>query len=73
MTNQPLPLIRLAFLIDDEVSEVVNTDERLAAMWLSEPKVLDITDRYDVITAQGDIKGMKYNPDTDSFYIPVTE
>ena len=35
--------IKLAFLIDDRVVDIINTDERLAAIMLSEPLVLDIT------------------------------
>jgi len=38
-----LPPVMLAFVIDNKVVDVLHTDERLAAIFLSEPKVVDIT------------------------------
>lgn len=38
-----LPPVMLAFVIDNNVVDVLHTDERLAAIFLSEPKVVDIT------------------------------
>lgn len=44
MTDQPvLPPIRLAFVIDGVVQDIINTDERLAAILLSDPIVIDVT------------------------------
>lgn len=44
MTDQPtLPPIRLAFILDGVVQDIINTDERLAAILLSEPLVIDVT------------------------------
>ena len=71
--NQPLPPRRLAFIMDGEVVEMMNTDDRLAALFLSEPVVLDITERYDTMSAVGNVIGMHYDKDRDLFYIPVTE
>ena len=52
---------KLAFIIDDQVIDTINTDNRLAAMWLSEPLVIDITDWPNA----NDIKpGDDYNPTT---------
>lgn len=34
----------LAFVIDGEVVQVMGTDERLAAILLSEPIIVDVTD-----------------------------
>ena len=72
MTN-PLPPRRVAFIMDGEVVEMMNTDDRLAALFLSEPLVIDITDRYDTMHAVGNVIGMRYDKDKDSFYIPVIE
>ena len=33
----------LAFVIDGEVVQVMGTDERLAAIFLSEPTIVDVT------------------------------
>ena len=70
--NPPTPR-KVAFLIDGEVVEVLNTDDRLAALFLSEPLVLDVTDRFDVMQATGNVIGMHYDKDRDLFYIPVIE
>jgi hypothetical protein len=70
---QELPPKRLAFIMDGKVVEMMNTDDRLAALFLSEPLVVDITERYDTINAVGNVIGMSYDKDKDMFYIPVTE
>lgn len=47
MTEQQpnsLPPRRLALIIDEEVVEVLHTDERLAAIFLSEPLIIDVSD-----------------------------
>lgn len=41
--NTPLPPIKLAFVLDGRVQEMLNTDSKLAAIFLSEPIVVDIT------------------------------
>jgi hypothetical protein len=45
MTTPPpvLPPVKIAFIIDGKVVDVVHTDERFAAIWLSNPLVLDVT------------------------------
>ena len=73
--NAPAPFMpkKIAFLIDGEVVEVLNTDDRLAAILLSDPVVLDLTDRFDTMNAVGNVVGMNYDEDRDLFYIPVIE
>jgi len=47
MSNQPqpaLPPIQVAFVIDGQVIDILHTDERLAAIFLSQPTVVDVTD-----------------------------
>jgi hypothetical protein len=43
--NNPeqLPPIKLAFILDGKVVEIIHTDERFAAIFLSNPLVLDVT------------------------------
>lgn len=41
--NPPLPPVKIAFVIDGTVVDVLHTDERLAAIFLSEPTILDAT------------------------------
>lgn len=37
------PPVKLAFIIDGEVVDVLHTDLRLAAIFLSEPIIIDVT------------------------------
>ena len=37
--------IKLAFILDNEVVDILHTDDRLAAIFLSNPKVIDITEK----------------------------
>jgi hypothetical protein len=41
-----LPPIKVAFIIDNEVVEVLHTDERLAAIFLSNPKIMDVSNKF---------------------------
>jgi hypothetical protein len=43
--NRPeqLPPVRLAFILDGKVVDIIHTDERMAAIFLSNPLVLDVT------------------------------
>jgi hypothetical protein len=46
MSNQPqpaLPPIQVAFVIDGQVIDILHTDERLAAIFLSQPTIVDVT------------------------------
>ena len=40
---QNTPPIKLAFILDNTVVDVIHTDERFAAIWLSNPVVVDVT------------------------------
>lgn len=46
----------LAFVIDGEVAEVLQTDDKLAAIFLSQPKIVEFDKEKDNVVA-----GMKYN------------
>lgn len=44
-TESPaLPPVKIAFVIDGEVQDVLHTDERLGAIFLSQPTIVDVTD-----------------------------
>ena len=46
MSEQPpLPPVKLAFIIDGKVLDVLHTDDRLAAIFLSEPLILDVSEK----------------------------
>lgn len=40
---EQMPPIKLAFIIDGKVVDVIHTDERFAAIFLSQPLVIDVT------------------------------
>ena len=62
--NTPLPPIRLAFVLDGRVQEILNTDTRLAAIFLSDPIVIDTTSMQVKLLS-------KYNPETGELSDPV--
>jgi hypothetical protein len=41
--TQDIPPIKLAIILDDTVVDIIHADERFAAIWLSNPVVVDIT------------------------------
>lgn len=59
-----LPPVRLAFIIDNNVVDVLHTDERLAAIFLSNPVVIDITEYENTETISID---SIYDPSTGQF------
>ena len=65
----PTPDLRhkLAFVIDNEVVEVLTTNEKLAAILLSEPLILDVSKAE--LPGTG-ILGYTYIPETNSFRAP---
>ena len=66
MTTAPnLPPNRVAFIIDNEVVDIIHTDDRLAAIFLSEPLMVDVTDIED-----GVFISSTYNPETGTFTAP---
>lgn len=45
-TEQQMPPMKIAFVLDGTVVDVLHTDERLAAIFLSGPTIVDVTERY---------------------------
>lgn len=70
--TENLPPVRLAFVIDGEVVDILLTDERLAAIFLSEPTIVDVTS---IIESEGNsavIVGSTYDAETKKFTFPTT-
>jgi hypothetical protein len=59
-----LPPIRIAFILDNVVADVLYTDNRLAAIFLSNPIIMDITDREDADFIR---TNSTYDPETQTF------
>jgi hypothetical protein len=65
-----LPKQKVAFVIDGEVIDILHTDQRLAAIFLSEPLILDVSDKFVVGEVPGVWIGDAYNPATNTFIRP---
>jgi len=66
--NTPLP-IKIAFIIDGEVVDILHTQDRLAAILLSEPTIVDISDVKN--DSNSDIyPGWTYDATTNAFTPP---
>lgn len=70
MANDQLPPIKLAFILDGEVADVLHTDERLAAIFMSNPLIIDVTDKINNDEFSVQIKST-YNAETGEFTKPV--
>jgi hypothetical protein len=56
----------IAFIVDDEVAEIIFTDDRLSAVFLSDPKIVEITSLMsDPLLHPA--TGWGYDSDTNSF------
>jgi hypothetical protein len=65
MTNQ-LPPVKVAFILDNEVVDILHTDERLSAILLSNPIIKDVTGM--LIEDGGNVHlGSNYDPETELF------
>jgi len=68
--SQPPLSVKLAFIIDNQVADILHTDERLGAIFLSEPLIIDISDKIDengIVQVQ---VNASYNPETQQFANP---
>jgi hypothetical protein len=67
MESMPLPPIKVAFVIDGQVVEVFHTDERLSAILLSNPTIIDATEfiaGQELTIADNTIVGWQYDGST---------
>lgn len=67
-----IPPIKIAFIIDNEVVDILHTDERLAAIFTSNPIIVDITDN---MIEDGGTAGVgsTYDPETQTFSVGSEE
>lgn len=56
-------VFKIAFVIDDEVVDVIACDSRLAAIFLSDPTVVDVSE----MKEQVDLMGMNFDKETGAF------
>lgn len=65
--GQPqLPPIKIAFVLDGEVVDILHTDERLAAIFTSNPLIVDVTGQLE--GAGGIVKvGTKWDYESNQF------
>lgn len=64
----PNPPVKLAYIIDNEIVDILHTDERLGAIMLSEPLIIDISENfYDEENRPTILVGALYDPETNSF------
>jgi hypothetical protein len=70
MTTPKLPPYKIAFVIDGEVVDILHVEERLSAVLLSDPTIVDVTA---LIAAdpQSVNNGFKYNATTNTFSAPT--
>ena len=62
---QELTPRKLAFVLDNKVVDVIRTDERLAAIFLSQPTIVDVTGPDGNPTTE---TGYNYDPITGNFF-----
>lgn len=61
-----LPPVKIAFIIDGEVVDILHTDERLGAIFTSNPIIKNVTGQ--LIADDGIVQvGALYNSETDEF------
>jgi len=66
-----LPPVKIAFIIDNELVDILHTDDRLAAIFLSQPTIIDISDLLP-LKEHGITIGSTYNPETNTFTLPAS-
>lgn len=55
---------RIALIIDGVVADVLNTDDRLASIFLSQPKIVDVTE---ISESEFITSGYLYNEELNTF------
>ena len=70
-TLEQLVPVRIALILDGVVQDVINTDDRLAALFLSDPIIIDVTEASESEFITG---GYLYNQELNTFTkFPVIE
>lgn len=68
--EQPLPPVKIAFVIDNVVVDVLHTDERLGSIFLSEPLIIDVSEHKDENGKFSLLVNSTYDPETQIFTSP---
>lgn len=63
---QNLPPYKIAFVIDGEVADILHTDERLFAIFMSNPKLVDVTEQI-IANPQSIQIGYLYDIESNTF------
>ena len=63
---------KLAFILDGEVADILHTDERLSAIFMSNPLVLDISQQLQA-NPSAIMPHFLYNAETGEFTAPLDE
>jgi hypothetical protein len=66
MFELDLPPIRVAFVLDDKVEEILFVDNRLGAILLSDPLILEVVEER--ATTDFVAIGDSYDPENDKFF-----
>jgi len=76
MTQEPvvrdfnnLPPYKIAFVIDGELADILHTDERLFAIFMSNPSIIDVTEQV-TKNPESILIGAKYNFESSTFTNP---
>ena len=68
MSSMP---VQLALIINNKVVDVIHTDERLSAIFLSNPTMIDVSDWYsDPENVNKNLVDASYNQETQGFLLP---
>lgn len=67
-----VPPYKIGFVIDGELVDILHTQDRLAAIFLSNPLIVDVTDEL-TNDPNGLRPGMKYDPETGKFSNPTPQ
>jgi hypothetical protein len=70
MTDNNVPYIKIALILDGQVVDILHTQDRLAAILLSDPTVVDITD-VNTDSNSAIYPGWAYDATTGAFTPPV--
>jgi hypothetical protein len=72
MTTPALPANKIAFIIDGVIQDVFHTEDRLAALLLSNPIIKDVTTEYEALVPGTHMVGWHYDG-TSSYSPPIAE
>lgn len=65
------PPVKLAYILDNEVVDILHTDERLAAIMTSNPVIIDVSEGFFDDKGYATIQiGATYNPENSTFTNP---